>query len=57
MRFPQVVLDGEQVVARGEITALRRERDEYLADCDIRLEHDQRGVLLEGTATVALPPD
>ena len=48
MRFPQVVLDGERVVARGEISV-------WLADCSIRLEHDDRGVLLEGTATIVLP--
>jgi acyl dehydratase len=57
MRFPQVVLDGERVVARGEITALRREQDQMLADCNIRLEHEQRGVLLEGTAIVCLTAD
>jgi acyl dehydratase len=57
MRFPQVVLDGEHVVARGKITALRREQDQLLADCDIRLEHEQRGVLLEGTAIVCLTAD
>jgi len=54
MRFPQVVLDGEQVIARGTITALREEQDRHLAECDIWLEHAERGVLLEGTATVAL---
>jgi len=55
MRFPQAVLDGERVVARGVITALREECGERIADCDIRLEHAERGVLLEGTASVALP--
>ena len=55
MRFPQVVLDGERVVARGEITALREEQGVTLADCKIWLEHDERGVLLEGYATVVLP--
>ena len=55
MRFPQVVLDGERVVARGEICALREEQGITLADCNIRLEHDERGVLLEGSATVVLP--
>jgi acyl dehydratase len=54
-RFPQVVLDGERVVARGSITALREVEGELLADCSIRLEHAERGVLLEGEATVALP--
>lgn len=55
MRFPKVVLDGERVVARGEITALRMDADQQLADCRIWLEHAERGVLLEGEATVALP--
>ena len=55
MRFPQVVLDGEYVVARGEITALREEQGVTLADCKIWLEHADRGILLEGTATVVLP--
>lgn len=55
MRFPQVVLDGERVVARGEITGLHEESGETLAECNVWLEHDDRGVLLEGTATVVLP--
>ena len=55
MRFPQVVLDGEHVVARGEITALRDDNGETLAECSIWLQHEERGVLLEGTATVVLP--
>ena len=54
MRFPQVVLDGERVSAHGVIRALREEGGERIADCDIRLEHAERGVLLEGTASVAL---
>ena len=55
MRFPQVVLDGERVVATGEITALREIDGEQLADCNVRLEHAERGVLLEGNATIRLP--
>ncbi len=55
MRFPQVVLDGERVVARGKITALREDNGETLAECDIWLQHEERGVLLEGTATIVLP--
>jgi acyl dehydratase len=55
MRFPQVVLDGERVVARGEISALRQEQGVTLADCRIWLEHSERGILLEGTATVVPP--
>ena len=55
MRFPQVVLDGEHVTARGEITAVHEEQGAALADCKIWLEHADRGILLEGTATVVLP--
>lgn len=54
MRFPQVVLDGERVVARGEVTALREAGGRAMADCAIRLEHAERGVLLEGNTTVCL---
>jgi acyl dehydratase len=54
MRFPQVVLDGERVIANGEITALREEEGTPLADCNVWLEHEARGVLLEGTATITL---
>ena len=55
MRFPQVVLDGERVVARGEISLLREEQGVWLADCSVRLKHDDRGALLEGTATIVVP--
>jgi acyl dehydratase len=55
MRFPQVVLDGERVVAQGEITGLREESGQKLAECAIWLQHDARGVLLEGTALVTVP--
>lgn len=54
MRFPQVVLDGEEVIARGIITGLRTESGQHLADCDVWLEHRERGVLLEGEASVRL---
>ena len=55
MHFEQVVLDNERVIARGEITALREERGEQLATCRIWLEHQERGILLEGTAVVTMP--
>ena len=55
MRFPQVVLDGEKVTARGDVSDLREVNGEVLADCTVRLEHADRGILLEGSATVALP--
>lgn len=52
--FPKVVLDEDRVIARGTITALREENGEKLADCDVWLEHEERGPLLEGRATVRL---
>ena len=52
--FPQVVLDEDCVVARVTITALREEGNRRLADCEVWLEHAERGVLLEGRATVQL---
>lgn len=53
-RFPQAVLDGDRVVARGTVIAVRSENGEQLADCKITLEQAERGVLLEAEATVAL---
>jgi acyl dehydratase len=55
MRFPQVVLDGDKVIARGEVTALREAGGERLADCRIWLHREGSEPPLEGTATVALP--
>lgn len=55
MTFPQVVLDGECVVARGDVYEISHEGNERLAHCNVRLEHAERGVLLEGTAVVRLP--
>lgn len=54
MRFVQVVLDNECVVARGEVTRIAAEGHTRLAECRVWLEHAGRGVLLEGTATVLL---
>ena len=53
-RFPQVVLDGEEVIARGKITGLSEQAGEPMAECSIWLEHAERGVLLEGEATISL---
>ena len=53
-RFPQVVLDGEEVIARGKVVGLRELKGECLADCSIWLEHAQRGILLDGEVTVSL---
>ena len=54
MRFPQVVLDEERVVAKGVVVAIREENGARLADCEIWLEQAERGRLLEGSATVEL---
>jgi acyl dehydratase len=54
MTFPQLVLDNERVVARGIIAALYDKDGLSLAECDIWLEKEGAGKLLEGTATVCL---
>ena len=51
-RFPQVVLDGETVVSRGEVTAIHSDEQQQLIECRIWLEHADRGILLEGEATI-----
>ncbi|GMG88412.1 MaoC family dehydratase [Biformimicrobium ophioploci] len=57
MTFPQVVLDGERVIAKGRITKLQGGNSQRLAECDIWLEHAERGVLLKGQATVRINED
>jgi acyl dehydratase len=54
MTFPQVVLDGERVTARGIVTGLTRDGTETLATCEVWLEHPLRGRLLVGEATVVV---
>lgn len=54
MKFPQLVLDNDRVVARGIITAVYQQDEQRLADCDIWLEKEFHGKLLEGTATINL---
>jgi acyl dehydratase len=54
MRFPQVVLDGEEVIARGTVTSVKKANGVSLAECDIWLAHKERGTLLEGTATIVI---
>jgi acyl dehydratase len=63
MTFPQVVLDGDCVIAKGTINALRlldattgNAKRKAVADCDIWLEHAERGSLLIGSATVLIDP-
>jgi acyl dehydratase len=53
MTFPQVVLDGDRVVARGIIDVI----DGGTAQCQVWLEHSDGRRLLEGWATVRLDPD
>jgi hypothetical protein len=50
-----VVLDGDRIVARGRVTAVREENGERLADCDIWLDRAGSEPPLAGTATVVLP--
>ena len=55
MTFPMAVLDGDHIVARGTVTAIREENGERLADCDIWLDREGTNNPLEGKATVKLP--
>jgi acyl dehydratase len=54
MTFPMAVLDGDRIVAKGKVTAVREEQGETLADCDIWLEREGTDPPLTGTATVKL---
>ncbi len=55
MNFPMpLVLDGDRVVAKGEVTAVTQEEQGQLVECHIWLEGDA-GLLLDGTAKVFLP--
>jgi acyl dehydratase len=55
MRFPLPVFDGDHIIARGRVTALREQDGRRYADCDIWLQRDGTPNPLEGTATVELP--
>jgi acyl dehydratase len=55
MRFPQAVLEGDCVTARGQVTAVREANGERLADCDIWLDREGSEPPLEGHATVVIP--
>ncbi|MCB1700800.1 MAG: hypothetical protein KDI14_08180 [Halioglobus sp.] len=52
MTFPQVVLDGDRVVASGRVTAVREQDGGQLASCEVWLEREGSGRLLDGTASV-----
>jgi acyl dehydratase len=54
MTFPQVVLDGERVTARGIVTGVVEDDAQTLAHCEVWLEHELRGRLLIGEAVVAV---
>jgi acyl dehydratase len=55
MTFPQAVLSGDRITARGTVTGVRTEDGRRLADCDIWLEREPGDRPLVGTATVELP--
>lgn len=57
LRFTANVFEGDRVEAGGQVTAVRHEGDERLADCDVWLDVTGGARALVGTATVALPPD
>ena len=55
MRFPLPVFDGDHIVARGVVTAVREAQGRRFADCVIWLQRDGTVHPLEGSATVELP--
>lgn len=55
VRFQGNVFAGDALVAGGEVTAVRSEDDERVADCDVWLDHADGTRVLSGTATVAVP--
>jgi acyl dehydratase len=50
MTFPGLVLDGDRVIARGNVTSVEGE----LAHCEVWLEHEDGRKLLIGSADVYL---
>ena len=57
MTFPKVVLDGDRITARGEVTGLRAEGEQRFADCRVWLDRGPDDYPLQGTAVVRLPPE
>ena len=55
MTFPKVVLDGDRITARGDVTGVREEGGRRFADCRIWLDRGPGDQPLQGTATVRLP--
>ena len=54
MRFPMAVLDRDHIVAKGEVTDMRDEDGERVAECRVWLERKGTDPPLEGEATVRL---
>ena len=57
MEFPMAIMDGDHITARGKVTAVRRDGQELLADCDVWLERPGTDAPLKGHATIVLPDD
>jgi hypothetical protein len=57
MRFPLPVFEGDHVIARGRVTAIRDQNGHRYADCDIWLHREGTPPPLEGTACVELAGD
>jgi acyl dehydratase len=55
MRFPMAVLDGDRIVAKGEVIDVREEDGERIAECRVWLEREGTEPPLEGEAFVRLP--
>jgi len=53
--FRQVVRPASPLLVYGFVTDKRPEGDTVLVDCDLILEDEDGGILVTGTATVALP--
>lgn len=54
MRFPLPVYEEDHIIAQGEVTAVRMEGAEEVADCKIWLFRNSSDSPLEGEATVCL---
>jgi len=57
VRFTGNVFAGDHLIASGVVTAIRREGDERLADCDVSLRVAGGGTVVAGTATVVVPEE
>ena len=58
MRFPNpLILDTDRIVACGAVSRLYEAEQVPMAECDIWLEHDGKGGMIEGVATVCLSDD